>query len=107
MALAEFVVAADEQNFTTVISGDKPVLVDFWAAWCMPCRMVSPILDEIAQERQGAVTVAKLNVDENPAVAAQYGVMSIPTIIRFEHGQEISRVVGALPKAEMARRLGL
>lgn len=101
------VVSVDENSFSQVIGGDKPVLVDFWASWCMPCRMVSPILDELATERPDQVVVAKLNVDENPSVAAQYGVMSIPTIIRFERGQEVSRVVGAMPKAELVRKLGI
>jgi len=101
------VISADEKNFSDVVGSDKPVLVDFWASWCMPCRMVSPILDELAEERPDALTVAKLNVDENPAIAAQYGVMSIPTIIRFQAGQEVQRVVGALPKAELIRKLGL
>ncbi len=101
------VVVANETNFRNLIADEKPVLVDFWAAWCMPCRMVSPILDELASERPDSVTVAKLNVDENPSLAAQYGVMSIPTIIRFQNGQEVSRVVGAMPKAELVRRLGL
>ena len=105
--MAEFVVSADEQNFDEMIRSDKPVLVYFWASWCMPCRMVSPILDSLADERQGTLTVVKLNVDDSPSVAAHYGVMSIPTIIRFEGGEEVSRVVGALPKAELTRRLGL
>ncbi|WP_243239470.1 thioredoxin [Sulfobacillus harzensis] len=105
--MANNVVTADQNNFNQVIQGTQPVVVDFWASWCMPCRMVSPILDELAEERQGAVTVAKVNVDENPAIASQYGVMSIPTIIRFQAGEEVSRVVGALPKAELLRRLGL
>lgn len=105
--MADFVVTADEKSFGGLVNADKPVLVDFWAPWCMPCRMVSPILDEIATERQGSLTVAKLNIDENPSIAAQYGVMSIPTVIRFQGGEEIARVVGALPKAEITRRLGL
>lgn len=104
---AELVITADQNNFSHLLEAERPLLVDFWASWCMPCRMVSPILDEIANERQGSLTVAKVNVDENRAIAAQYGVMSIPTVIRFEHGGEVARVVGALPKAEMIRRLGL
>ena len=105
--MSELIQTADNQNFVSVINTDQPVLVDFWASWCMPCRMVSPILEAIAEEKQGQVTVAKLNVDDNPAIAAQYGVMSIPTIIRFQHGEEVARVTGALPKAELTRRLGL
>lgn len=105
--MAEHTITADQNNFSEIISGDQPVLVDFWATWCMPCRMVSPILDELAAERQGALTVAKVNVDENPSIASQYGVMSIPTIIRFQGGSETARVVGALPKAELLRKLGL
>jgi len=105
--MADFVVEVNDTNFSSLIKGDKPVLVDFWAAWCMPCRMVSPILDEIAGEQNGALTVAKLNVDENPSIAAQYGVMSIPTIIRFQDGAEVGRAVGALPKADLMRKLGL
>jgi thioredoxin 1 len=105
--MAELVITADEKNFQEIVGGPQPVLVDFWAPWCMPCRMVSPILDEIAAERQGTVTVAKVNVDDNPAIAAQFGIMSIPTVMRFENGAEVSRVVGAVPKAEIVRRLGL
>lgn len=105
--MQEYVVTADEKNFSDIIQGSKPVLVDFWAPWCMPCRMVSPILDEIASERQGQVTVAKVNLDENAQLAAKYGVMSIPTVVRFQDGEEVSRVVGAMPKAEITRRLGL
>lgn len=105
--MSEHVITADQKNFSQVIAQEKATLVDFWAPWCMPCRMVSPILDELADERQGAVTVAKVNIDENPSIAAQYGVMSIPTIIRFHGGEEVARVVGALPKAELTRKLGL
>ncbi len=105
--MQEYVVTADEKNFSHIIQGSKPVLVDFWAPWCMPCRMVSPILDEIASELQGQLTVAKVNLDENSQLAAKYGVMSIPTVVRFQDGEEVSRVVGAMPKAEITRRLGL
>ena len=105
--MADYVITTDEKNFDTVIGQENPVLVDFWAPWCMPCRMVSPILDELAQERQGVLTVAKVNLDENPGLAARFGVMSIPTVIRFQSGEEKARVVGAIPKAEMTRRLGI
>lgn len=102
------VVMADQTNFGEVIQGTAhPVVVDFWASWCMPCRMVAPILEELAAERPAQLTIAKVNVDENPALAAQFGVMSIPTLIRFQDGQEAARVVGALPKVELVRKLGL
>lgn len=101
-------VVVSQANFHQVIAeSPNPVIVDFWAAWCVPCRMISPILEELAQERQGSITIAKLNVDENPTIAAEYGVMSIPTLIKFQNGQETSRVVGALPKAQLLKKLGL
>ncbi|MCY0886768.1 MAG: thioredoxin [Firmicutes bacterium] len=104
----ETIVAVGEANFDTEVrQSPVPVLVDFWAPWCVPCRMVSPALEEVARERQGQIKVAKVNVDENPNLAAEYGVMSIPTIIRFEGGREVQRVVGALPRAHLLKRLGL
>jgi thioredoxin 2 len=82
-----------------------PVLVDMWAAWCGPCRMVAPVVEELAQEMAGRVRVAKLDVDENPATAARFGVRSIPTLLVLKGGQEVDRLVGVQPKAEIVRRL--
>ena len=88
-----------------VLQSDKPVLVDFWAAWCNPCRMVGPIVDELATEFAGKVTVGKLNVDEEGAVAGKYGVMSIPTLAVFKNGQVVDKVVGFRSKADLEKLL--
>ena len=95
-----------DQDFETqVLNSDTPVLVDFWADWCVPCHMVSPVVEEIAREHEGALSVAKLNVDDNPATARRYGVMSIPTLIVFADGQEKARVVGARGKDAILREI--
>jgi thioredoxin 1 len=87
------------ENFDAqVLEADKPVLVDFWADWCPPCKMVAPILDEISTEYSDRLTVAKLNGDDHPEIVARYGVMGFPTLILFSKGEPVQRVVGAKPK---------
>jgi thioredoxin 1 len=88
-----------------VLDSETPVLVDFWAEWCVPCHMVSPVVEEIGQEKGEDLKVAKLNIDENPAATRTYGVMSIPSLILFKGGREVARVIGAKPKDAILRDL--
>lgn len=96
---------AHDADFASHLNAPVPVLVDFWAEWCGPCRMVDPVVRTLAEEHAGRVKVLKLNIDENPATARQYRVMSIPTLIVFRDGAPVDTIVGALPKRELAARL--
>ncbi len=96
---------SDSTFETDVIENDAPVLVDFWAPWCGPCRMVAPIVEELAEEYDGQVKFVKLNTDENPQVAGKYGIRSIPTLLVFKGGEPVSQIVGFRPKSDLAKRL--
>ena len=102
--MSENVLTATDSEFETqVLKSDQPVLVDFWADWCTPCHMVSPVVEEIGRDKAGAMTVAKLNVDDNPETARKYNVLSIPTLILFKDGEEKARLIGARPKDDILK----
>jgi thioredoxin 1 len=100
--------AVTESSFEQeVLQSDKPVIVDFWAEWCGPCHAVSPVLDKIAEERGGELRLVKVNIDEEPALAQKYGIVSIPTIVLFKSGAPAAAAIGAQPKSAIERSLGL
>jgi thioredoxin 1 len=105
---SEFVTNIDDAEFESqVLKSEQPVIVDFWAPWCGPCKMIGPKLEELAQEQSGKIKVVKVNVDENQQWAGKYGVMSIPTIMLFKNGQAAETIVGAVPKEEIVKKFGL
>ena len=104
--MAEGVVAVTDSEFQTqVLEADLPTVVDFWAEWCGPCRMVAPVVEELAAEYQGKVRFARMNVDENPTTPAKYGIMSIPTLILFKNGEAVDKIIGARSKDDFKRWL--
>lgn len=103
--MANPIVVTDETFDKEVLKAETPTLVDFWAVWCGPCKMVSPLVDEIAHENEGKLKVMKLDVDDNENTAMKYGVMSIPTLILFKGGQPVERIVGFKPKGDLAKKI--
>lgn len=95
----------DDSFETDVLQSDKPILVDFWATWCGPCLMIAPLLEEIAEENAEALTIAKLDVDTNPATPGKFGVMGIPTLILFKDGEDVERITGYMPKDRLWAKL--
>jgi thioredoxin 1 len=94
-----------DSNFDEIIKSEKPLLVDFWAEWCGPCKMIGPIVEEIAGEYDGKAVIGKVDVDANPVVAAKFGIRSIPTLLYFKDGEIVDKQVGAVPKAVLAQKL--
>lgn len=103
--MGKYVEVTDANFETEVLQSDIPVLVDYWAVWCAPCRMIAPIVEEIAEEKEGIVKVGKMDVDNNPGVATKYGIRSIPTLMIFKNGQVVDQIIGAVPKSMIEDKL--
>ena len=99
------VVLTDDNFDAEVLKSDIPVLVDFWAEWCMPCKMVEPIVDQIAQEYAGKLKIGKVDVDSNPQISMKYGIRSFPTLLIFKNGQPVDQIIGAVPKKNILQKL--
>ena len=94
-----------DANFDEIINSDKPVLVDFWAEWCGPCKMIGPVVKELASDYEGRAVIGKVNVDENPGVSAKLGIRSIPTLLFFRNGEIVDKQIGAVPKGVLSQKL--
>jgi len=103
--MAEEILNLNSDNFKEVIDNNEKVVVDFWASWCMPCRMVAPIFENLAKKYKNSIVFAKVNVDENPEIATKFGIMSIPNFIIFKNGEKIGEIVGAMPEKILEEKI--
>lgn len=94
-----------DSNFEEIVGSDQPVLVDFWAEWCGPCKMIGPVVEELAGEYEGKAIIGKVNVDENPETSAKFGIRSIPTLLVIKNGEIVDKQIGAVPKAVLAQKI--